>query len=263
MGAERPGAPRLPRRGLRILRLDPRGQSLVEFAISAPVVLFMVLFGIDFGRVFLGWVTLTNAVREAANFAALNPTAWTSPANATIIAEYERLITTESAGSNCTLPTPIPDPTFPTGTDVGSPAVVAITCRFSLITPVIGNVLGSDIPVSASIAFPIRSGVIAGVPTSSGGALPTVGATFVPTPSIAPTPSPAPTPTATPVPMCTVPQLVGQRAVQAAKDWKDAGFIPANLIFQPLVGSGNPRVTGQTLSANTSVLCTSWMTAFN
>src|SRR3954454_11321063 len=76
--------------------LDPRGQSLVEFAISAPVVLLMVLFGIDFGRVFLGWVALTNAVREAANFAALNPTAWNSPGNPAAQAEYVRLITAET-----------------------------------------------------------------------------------------------------------------------------------------------------------------------
>jgi Flp pilus assembly protein TadG len=256
--ALRAGAP-TPRR--RILRLDPRGQSLVEFAISLPVVLLMILFGVDFGRVFLGWVTLTNAVREAANFAALNPTAWTAPVNATIVAEYERLISTESAGSNCTLPTPIPDPTFPTGTDVGSPAVVAITCRFSLITPVVGNILGSDIPVSASVAFPIRSGVIAGVPTTSGGGLPSVGPPVSPVPTPIPTPSMAPTPE----PVCIVPNLVGQRAVQAAKAWKDAGFTPANLIFQPLIGSGNPKITGQSgLTIGESVPCaTSSMTAFN
>jgi len=81
-------------------RARGRGQGLVEFAISLPVVLLMILFGIDFGRVFLGWVTLGNAVREAANFAALNPTAWTAPGNPAAVAEYDRLISAYIQGSN-------------------------------------------------------------------------------------------------------------------------------------------------------------------
>ena len=52
-----------------------KGQSLTELAITLPVVFLMVLFGIDFGRVYLGWVSLNNAVREAANYAALHPNA--------------------------------------------------------------------------------------------------------------------------------------------------------------------------------------------
>src|SRR5262245_20990938 len=66
-------------RGRRRLSLDPRGQGLVEFAIAFPVVMLMIAFGIDFGRVFLGWVTLNNAVREAANYAAMNPDGFQVP----------------------------------------------------------------------------------------------------------------------------------------------------------------------------------------
>ena len=32
---------------------------MAEFALTVPMALLMVLFGLDFGRVFLGWVTLT------------------------------------------------------------------------------------------------------------------------------------------------------------------------------------------------------------
>ena len=32
------------------------GQSLVEFALTVPIILLIMLFAIDFGRVFLGWV---------------------------------------------------------------------------------------------------------------------------------------------------------------------------------------------------------------
>src|SRR5262252_529614 len=124
-------APRVPRR----LSLDPRGQGLVEFAISFPVVMLMITFGVDFGRVFLGWVTLTNAVREAANFAALNPQGFQAPVDVIVQAEYVRLVNSETQDINCTMPGSIPNPTYPGGTSLGSPAVVAITCRFSLSTP--------------------------------------------------------------------------------------------------------------------------------
>jgi Flp pilus assembly protein TadG len=236
-----------------------RGQGLVEFAISLPVVLLMIGFGIDFGRVFLGWVQLSNAVREAANFAAINPKAWTAPGSPAAQAEFERLITTEATGINCTLPATIPDPTFPTGTDIGSPAVVAITCQFSLITPLVSTVLGSPIPVSASSSFPIRSGMIAG--TGSGGGLLSF-APVVPTPS-APGPTAPPVPTVPPIPTapptCKVPDLKNDDSSIATGKWTAAGFTANNLGFNPLVPP-HYRIRTQTLTKNSMVACTSSMT---
>ena len=231
-----------------------RGQSLVEFAISIPVVLLMLLFGIDFGRVFLGWVTLNNTVREAANYAALYPTAWGTPAAATSHPEYVRLIGAEALGINCSMPATLPPPTFPNGTDIGSPAVVAITCRFSLITPVIGRILGSPISVSSSASFPIRSGVIAGIPVGSG--LPQGTATPSQAPaSQAPSPSPAPTP----VPTCTVPDLKNKNTSAAGGIWTTAGFSASNLLYSPLVPP-NYTIKTQSLTKNTTVVCTSTVT---
>src|SRR5690242_17923086 len=117
-------------------RAGTRGQSLTEFALTLPVTLLIVLFGLDFGRVFLGWISLTNASREAANYAAMNPSAWGATPNATIQAEYARLVTAETTGINCTMPNPIPVPTFPNGSTLGSPATVSMTCKFHLITPI-------------------------------------------------------------------------------------------------------------------------------
>lgn len=245
-----------PRR--RVLRLDPRGQSLVEFAISLPVVLLMILFGIDFGRVFLGWVTLNNAVREAANFAAINPTAWTAPGNPAAQAEYVRLVTTESANINCTLPGTLPDPTFPNGTGIGSPVLVAVTCQFSLITPLIGNILGTPIDVSASASFPVRSGAIAG--TGGGGALPPIGQ-VIPTATPVVTPSPIPTPSAapTPAPMCTVPNLKNKDSSDAVGTyWVPNGFTANNLVFDPGVPP-HYRIRTQSIPFNSSVPCSSSM----
>ena len=57
-----------------LFRRGPRrGQSIVEFALVLPVLLFLLLMGLDFGRVFLGWVNLNNAARVGANYAALYP----------------------------------------------------------------------------------------------------------------------------------------------------------------------------------------------
>jgi Flp pilus assembly protein TadG len=241
--------------------LDPRGQSLVEFALSAPVVLLMVLFGVDFGRVFLGWVTLTNAARSAANFAAINPTAWGALPNSAAQAEFVNRINNETTGINCVLPDPLPIPTFPNGSALGSPAVVSLSCRFSLITPIIGNILGTSIPVSVTASFPIRSGIIAGVPTSTGGGLPTIVPTatpIMPTATIAPTASPFPTPSIapTPVPSCFVPNFFLMNSNKATAAWVAAGFSANNLTFNPLVPP-HYRIKRQIPASGTKVLCTS------
>ena len=46
-----------------------RGQSLVEFAIIAPLFFLLLLGVFDFGRLFLVQMTLQNAVRQAGRFA--------------------------------------------------------------------------------------------------------------------------------------------------------------------------------------------------
>jgi Flp pilus assembly protein TadG len=249
--------PRTGRIGRRF-GLDPRGQSLVEFALSAPVVLLMVLFGVDFGRVFLGWISLTNAARAAANFAAINPTAWGAIPNSAAQAEFVNRINAETSGMNCQLPADLPDPTFPSGTALGSPAVVSLTCRFSLITPVIGSILGSSIPVSVTASFPVRSGMINGVPASSGGALPTIPPSAAPT--VAPTATPFATPSMapTPVPSCIVPDLKFADSSTATGTWVAAGFTANNLSFNPLVPP-HYTIRSQTLLKNKSVPCTSTM----
>jgi hypothetical protein len=266
------GAP--PRVGKGGDRPDGRlGQSLAEFALTVPLALLMILFGLDFGRVFLGWVSLNQAAREAANYAAMNPTAWSLPYNLAVQAEYARLVTTEASNINCTLVTPVPDPTFPDGTGIGAPALVELDCGFSLITPMIGVLTGNPIPVSASSAFPIRSGNIEGVPAASAlpSATPAPTATPTDTPpptptpdpgaTPTPTPDPAATPTPTPVPtpaMCSVISLLNVQSNKAQGDWIAAGF-SGTVIFVPLVPP-NYRIQWQSLTVGTSVLCTSGIT---
>ena len=255
-------------------RATSRGQSMVELALVMPVVLVVILGGIDFGRVFLGWVDLHAMARHAADYAAANPTAWsTVDPDVTAQAEYLRQIQAEASDINCTVATPLPTPSFPGGVNgndgLGVPVTVRISCRVYLITPIIGAIVGNPVTVSASAAFSIRNGVITGIPTPTPTATPTAtpGATATPTPTPTPTPTatpgvtPTPTPTATPAPtatvaptptptptpvMCVVPNLVGESIKLAGDLWgikghgnNDGAQFTTTLVFSPLVGKND------------------------
>ena len=173
-----------------------RGQSLVEFALILPVLLLMLLMGIDFGRVFLGWVNLNNTARIAANLAATTAPQLASGSGPTFDAAFDRVwdqIQRDATSINCTLPskatvksTFAPAQLFPQGTDLGDPAHVAITCRFALLTPIISSVIGTPLSVSASSDFPVRTGIIAGTPTGGGGGSVVADFTASPTSGVAP-----------------------------------------------------------------------------
>ncbi len=166
-------------------RLDAHGQSLVEFSIVLPVLLLIMLVGIDFGRVYLGWVNSQNMARLAANFAANNAVKLDA-GDADTEDEYQVLVTTNARATNCRLWDPAtqtvlvtaPYPTFidvngnGTATDIGDRVQVSFDCRFQVITPGISQILGSAINVTASSLFPIKEGMSAtgsGAPGGGGG----------------------------------------------------------------------------------------------
>jgi hypothetical protein len=199
---------------------------------------------------------LNNAARVAANFAAQNPTAWNvGNPNPAVQAEYVRLVTTETAGMGCTLDAVQP-PTIPNATVIGSPARATVSCRFTLLTPLIGAILPNPVPVTAAAAFPVRSGAIAGIPVQTAAPLPTPS----PSPTNSPTPSPSgsaspssqPTPTATP--MCVVPQLVGVASNQVQNRWTHTAGFKTNVIFSPLIPP-QYAVGSQSLTAGSSLPC--------
>src|SRR4051794_32978200 len=172
-------------------RTRSRGQSMVELALVMPVVLLVILGGIDFGRVFLGWIDLHQMAHHAADYAAENPDAWsTVNPDAGAQAEYLRQIQAEAEGINCVVPATLPTPSFPSGPNgndgLGVPVTVRVSCSFYLITPMIGAIVGNPLTVTASAAFPIRAGTITGIPTPT------------PSPSHTATPGPPPTPTPPP-----------------------------------------------------------------
>lgn len=151
------------------------GQSLVEFALVLPALLLLTLIAVDFGRVYLGWINLQNMARIGANFAANHPDAWLTN-DPTAIAErdqYQHQITSDAAATNCTLnPVTPPPPTFADAdgdginTGIGDHATVRLACSFKVITPLISNIVGGTVSVSASAVFPVKSAITG---TSTGG----------------------------------------------------------------------------------------------
>ena len=148
-------------------RQRSRGQGIVEFALILPVLILMLLITLDFGRLFMSYITLTNTTRVAANYGATNPSMFTGTPNTTT---YNAVVTRESAGLNCALKPDAgghnpPIPTFPgaLGSGLGGTSLVAMTCNFSLLTPFMTNFFGGPLPISAKAEFPIRTGAVANV----------------------------------------------------------------------------------------------------
>ena len=61
------------RRLLDRLRRDTRGVTAIEFAIVAPILVFMIIGVAQMGALFYGHAALRNAVSEGARFATIHP----------------------------------------------------------------------------------------------------------------------------------------------------------------------------------------------
>ena len=199
-----------------------RGQGLAEFALALPLLMLILLIAIDAGRLFYSYVTIQNASRIAANFAAAHADSWPGPS--TDQADYAAQIGRDTAGLEC--PDTVPDPVFspggppPRSAGDGHVATVTLQCTFHPLTPFVSTITG-DIVLTGTEAFPIRSGLLAGFPLVPEVPTPTP----APTPTATPTATPGPTPTATPGPTatptlgpseCRVPMLIGQTTTNAA-----------------------------------------------
>ena len=110
-----------------------RGQGLLEFALVISFLL-ITLFGIiDFARVFFGYATMSNGVREGARYAVVHPD---DQAGIVDAAQGMMLVigapvnvgvsfpgTCDDGGLNCK--------------DRGSPVVVTATTQFDVWTPIV------------------------------------------------------------------------------------------------------------------------------
>ena len=249
-------SPRLSATGLACGRRASRGQSLVEFAIFLPVLVTTLLLAVDVGRIYLGWVSLSNIARIGANFAAQNPDAWEGGGEAAVQARYQTLMYKDATNIDCTLESPLPAPIFPDSPAyaLGSRVRVSLTCNFALITPFLSNLVGDgagNISVGTSAIFTIRTGSVDSVtingvavtPTPSPTAAPTPTATPTATASATPTPDPAATPTpvgATPTPTAASTPTMALRIVtfygSSTDDDASGGGPPGSVDEDQIVG---------------------------
>lgn len=225
-----------PRMSLLRRRSDEpisRGQAMVEFALVLPVLALLLVVAIDFGRVFFGWVSLTNAARVGANYAGYTPDLLSNPADRS---EYGTLVDDAVTGCDLT-PADTDDAAYdPTFTDIdgdgkdngwGDHATVTISCEFDLITPLTEVLFSEQVAMQAEAVFPIRDGTFVG---PGGGGTP-------------------------PNPPCTqalIPDLMNRTVAEARQKWVDEGFPAAN--FSPPPGTDEDYiVNSQTFSPSALV----------
>jgi PKD repeat protein len=139
-----------------------RGQALVEFALVLPLAMFLLLFVIDFGRLFASYVDVSNASREGAAYAAGNPTD-----TAGIVARARAETNTQgqvgqgaltiTSGCLSVGGTAIDCGAAAGGGGSGNTVTVTATERFTFITPVISIFFSGGVNLHASTTASVLS----------------------------------------------------------------------------------------------------------
>jgi len=210
--------PRLPRR----FHDHQRGQSLVELALVLPILLVLLAAALDLGRVFYSTVSLNNAAREGALQAAETPSSYVEDAacnTATNLVVCRVLL--EAKGTMTTiLPTDIDvkcnpvDVPLPCPKQAASLVTVEVRGTFTLLTPLLRGILGTD-------TLNLRSTASAQV-----NYLPPAAAVPSATPSASVSPSASASASPTPTASCTpVPNVIGMSPTDAAIALDSAGFL--------------------------------------
>ncbi|MBS1253227.1 MAG: hypothetical protein MAG451_02276 [Anaerolineales bacterium] len=129
------------------------GQSLVELALLLPVLMLIFAGVLDLGRAFQAYITVANAAREGARYAAFHMNDCT---DIELKPNLRSRVANEAAGSNIDLSTAativrLEPPCSPENYSPGDPVSVIVEHSFQLIT---GLIFGSDtIMISASAAM--------------------------------------------------------------------------------------------------------------
>ena len=139
----------------RRLRPPSRGQAVVEFALILPVFLLLLVIAVDFGRLFFSHIQIHNAAREAAAFAARQPTNNVEIAGA---ADRETNSQGQAGESTISLTTvcanalgaPIACSAATGGTGAGNTVTVSLSEPFTFLTPLVDNFFGNNLRLGAS-----------------------------------------------------------------------------------------------------------------
>jgi Flp pilus assembly protein TadG len=136
-------------------RRRSRGQALVEFALVVPVMIVLVLGGVDAGRLFFSWIEISNAAREGAAYAGGNPTDTTgisSHVTREANSQGQPGEGTISVATTCadTSKTTIACSSAAGGNGTGNTVTVSVTRPFNFVTPVLSQILGSSVTIGGS-----------------------------------------------------------------------------------------------------------------
>ena len=123
-----------------------KGQSLVELALTATLMMFLLLGAVDFGFAFLDWIIMRDAAQEGASYGSLHPgplcenalDQWVYNASTT------PLITFDSINN------PLQIVVTRTGTLPGQSITVKLTYIYNVLIP-FQPLLPTTIPISTSV----------------------------------------------------------------------------------------------------------------
>ena len=164
----------------RLLDRDERGQALIETALLLPIIVLILLFAIDLGRVFFASIDLRNAAHEATMLGGTEPNATCGEMKATVDRQMGRdgdpnaavcggLGTTTDVvyitnigcervdpGQPCSPWTP----NYPADSDLRY--VVRLEYRFQPVVPLVGFLTGNGMGGSLPLRVENRSPVLVG-----------------------------------------------------------------------------------------------------
>ncbi len=237
-----------------------RGQALVEFALVTPVMLLLMLVAVDFGRLFFSYIAINNAAREGAFYAASEASSSSfvqTDFESGTAAAAAREVANQGQGGEGSLSVTAPvcfepvsgatvacDAAAQFATGIGNQVSVSVSQPFDFLTPLVGDLFGGQLTLTASATAPVLNPLDATVlPGATPPPTPTPTPTPTPSPSPSPSPTPtlppgatptptptaSPTPTPTPIPMCTVPNFKGGF-------WNNTGGVPALQVWQEQAG---------------------------
>lgn len=170
--------------------MSARAQSLVEFALIAPVVILLAMAAWDGGSVLREQVVLQQAARDGARVGA---TAF-GGATTAVVTDAVLASAADLVGTTATV------------TADSQSMTVRVTYTHALITPMLRQLWGGSVALSASATFyvpsqtPAPATIVPSTPIPSATPTPT----FSPTPTLTATPIATPTPTVTPTATATV-----------------------------------------------------------
>ena len=131
------------------LKKEPRGQSLVELAISLMIILLLLLGAVEFSLALFQYVTIRDAAQEGAIYGSINPTdnsgiQYRAVATASDVLPQLTIndVDVTINGNDCE------------GTTSGSPNSITVTITFAhpITFPVVGPMIGSNtINLTASV----------------------------------------------------------------------------------------------------------------